>query len=238
MAFTFGRTATVYPESFGFLSILRVLHVTVAAVVMMIASLLLSLSLIDEQHLENGEQKMKFWMIISAAVAVLSAIPTGYFIEMYASSSSGARGFVFTRTLLLVFTLACMSLTVSVAVWLWRKFQRNWLKITTAVMCVLVCAFGVFVSQRIAVWGGLPGAIPVIHVSPQGTNRVLEKDWWGTTHFFPMQTWFTYDPARDSGANIARARQYWENFTVYWESETRFVVRSECGQRASSVWFE
>ena len=184
---------------------------------------------------------MKLWMLISAAVAVLSAIPTSYIIAMYSSADANFanRGFIFISTLLLIFTLACMSLTVSVTVWLWRKYNSG-VRIATALVCVLVCAFGVFAHRTIAKWRGLPGAIPVIHVSPQGTNRVLEKDWWGTTQFFPLQTRFTYDPRRDSGANIARVSywQDWGRFTVYWESETRFVVRSECGQRASSVWFE
>jgi hypothetical protein len=146
-------------------------------------------------------------------------------------------GFVCAGVLWWLFTLSCISLLVSVSVWLCvRKLKCDWAKMIVSMICVLLCFIGISVRLFLNNHTLILQRPLAVHVSPEGTNRVIvvgipfrDEAW-----VAPMvNRWVWLDSARYKAA--AFGMQFWGDISVVWSSE--HLAIAELGSRQIVVEF-
>jgi len=172
---------------------------------------------------------MKVWIAASGAlVAATFGILAFFALSRY--------GFLYMHALLLAFTLSCISLLVSLTLWLHRrKLKRDKARAAVSILCALLCVAGLGAHHIIAIflprpvmstslW--LPRFSSAVHESPQGSNRlvIFSADIFDEAIVaYPMVNRWVYLPTAERFLMLGRS---WHGFAVTWDSEQLAVVES------------
>ena len=156
----------------------------------------------------------RIWIIASAALAALCFALLAFF-------TFSRYSFVHRPVLVVLFTIACVSLVVSLTARLWRKLRRRGAKAALAIVCVLVCIIGSYLGMVLTIM--LQTRIHSVHVSPEGTNRValVSADLFGEIVSAQIMTnpWFLRQPEDSLHSQFLMLGRNWRQVEATWLSE-------------------